>query len=110
MVHEMSTFDSWIRNVEQRTDGTELVQAFGIIARDAAETYGARLWFTGILGRRWSYIGGYRSEAPTALPVKRISLGADIGLVADDWGTFSSCECARLLGFLRDLVSFERRS
>ena len=109
MVHETSTFDSWIRNVEQSTHGTELVQALDIIARDAAETYGARLWFAEILGRRWSYMGGYRSEAPTELPAKRISLGADIGLIADDWGTFSSCECARLLGFLRHLVALERR-
>ncbi|MCK4374016.1 MAG: hypothetical protein KAX19_01770 [Candidatus Brocadiae bacterium] len=109
MVHETSTFDSWIRNVEQSTDGTELVQALDVIATDAAETYGARLWFAEVLGRRWSYIGGYRSEAPTELAVKRISLGADIGLVADDWGAFSSCECTRLLGFLRDLVSLKRR-
>jgi len=81
---ETSTFDGWLRGLEEATRGRELARALDIVAQRAAEAFDARLWFVRILGRRWSYVAGYRSQTPTGSPMERIHLGdGDFGLVSD---------------------------
>ena len=105
---ETSTFDHWLRMIETTTHGLPLVAALDAVAQRAAEAFGARLWFVEILGRRWSYIAGQRSERPAASAVERIHLGGNIGLVSDNWGMLLSHESSRLVALLHQLVSSEQ--
>ena len=108
MEQETSTFDHWLRAIEPTTHGLPLVAALEAVAQRAAEAFGARLWFVEILGRRWSYIAGQRSERPAASAIVRIPLGGDIGLVSDNWGMLAGPERSRLVARLRQLVSSEQ--
>ena len=109
-VPETSTFDNWLKALEEATHGPELVRALDVVAQLAAESFGARLWFVRILGRRWSYIAGYRSQTPAAPPMERIPLGdGDFGLVSEGWGTLSSDERRRLITFLGEMVALGRQ-
>ena len=108
-VKETSTFDGWLRGLEEATRGRELARALDIVAQRAAEAFDARLWFVRILGRRWSYLAGYRSQTPTASPIERICLGdGDFGLVSEDWGRLSNEQRQRLITFLGEMVARAR--
>jgi len=109
MVQETSTFDAWLKALEEATRGLELVRSLDVVARVAAEAFGARLWFVEILGRRWSYIAGQRSDAPVESLIERIPLRGNIGLVSDDWGTLPGDKRARLIAFLGEMVSLGRQ-
>jgi len=103
---ETSTFDGWLRGLEVATRGLEVVRALDLVAQFAAEAFGARLWFVRILGRRWSYVAGYRSQTPAGSPMERIPLGdGNFGLVSEDWGRLSSGERRRLIAFLGEMVA-----
>ena len=105
-VQETSTFDNWLKALEGATRGPELVRALDVVAQLAAEAFGARLWFVKILGRRWSYVAGCRSQAPAGSPMERIPLGdGNFGLVSEDWGRLSSEERRRLIAFLGEMVA-----
>ena len=105
-VPETSTFDNWLKALDRATRGAELVQALDIVAQLAAEAFGARLWFVRILGRRWSYVAGYRSQTPAGAPIERIPLGdRNFGLVSEGWGRLSSEERRRLIAFLGEMVA-----
>ena len=106
---ETSTFDAWLRGLQEATHGLQLVRALDLVAQLAAEAFGARLWFVRILGRRWSYLAGYRSQTPTASPIERICLGdGDFGLVSEDWGRLSNEQRQRLITFLGEMVARAR--
>ena len=103
---ETSTFDNWLKALEVATRGFELVRALDAVAQFAAEAFGARLWFVRILGRRWSYVAGYRSQTLAGSPMKRIPLGdGNFGLVSEGWGKLSSEERRRLIAFLGEVVA-----
>jgi hypothetical protein len=108
MEQETSTFEPWLRTVGPTTRGLPLADALDVVAQRAAEAFGARLWFVEILGRRWSYVAGQRSERPAAAAIERIRLGGNIGLVSDDWGMLMGHESSRLVAFLRQLVASEQ--
>jgi len=100
-----STFDAWLRTVENATGGLQRAQAFSVVARLAVESFRARLWFVEIFGRRRSYFAGCRSQTPAGVPIERIPLGSDVRLLSDDWGSLSGEDRARLIVFLRELAS-----
>jgi len=105
-VKETSTFDGWLRGLEEATHGLVLVRALDVVAQLAAEAFGARLRFIRILGRRWSYVAGYRSQTPAGSPMERIHLGdGDFGLVSENWGRLSNEERQRLITFLGEMVA-----
>ena len=109
MEQETSTFDDWIGTIEEATRGLELGQALDVVAQRAMEAFGARLWFVRILGRRWSYIAGHRSQTPASAPIARIPLGdGNFGLVSEGWGGLSIEERRRLIAFLGEMVAQER--
>ena len=106
MEQETSTFDRWIKTIEETTRGLELVRALDVVAQLAAKAFGARLWFVKILGRRWSYVAGYRSQTPGGSSVERILLSdGNFGLVSESWGALSSEERRRLIAFLGEIVA-----
>ena len=109
-VQETPTFDNWLKALEGAARGPELVQALDVIAQRAMETFGARLWFVRILGRRWSYVAGYRSQTPAGAPMERIRLGdGNLGLVSEGWGRLSNEERVRLIAFLGEMVAPRRQ-
>ena len=105
MVPETCTFDGWLGTVGEAARGLELARALDVVAQLAGKEFDARLRFVKILGRRWSYVAGYRLQTPAAPLIDRISLGGGVGLVADSWGTLSGSARARLLAFLGKMVS-----
>ena len=109
-VPETSTFDRWLGNVAEATRGRELPRSLNVVAELAAERFDARLRFVRIHGRRWSYVAGCRSQTPASSHTERIPLGGSIGLVSDCWGTLAGSARARLLDFLREMVSLGRQA
>ena len=109
-VQETPTFDSWLRGLEVATRGLEHVRALDVVAQLAAEAFGTRLWFVRILGQRWSYVAGYRSQAPVGSPMERIPFrGGNFGLVSENWGRLSSEKRLRLIAFLAEMVAPRRQ-
>ena len=105
MASGTSIFDGWLESLGQATAGRDLSVALDVVSSQAAGAFGARLWFAQILGRRWSYIAGLKSERPSRRGATQIRLSAGIGLVAESWGELSPGEQERLRVFLDRLVT-----
>lgn len=108
MENGTSIFNDWLESLGQMTAGRDLYVALDVISSRAEETFGARIWFTQMLGRRWSYIAGLRSERPTWSDTAKFPLAAGIGLVAESWGELSLQEQDRLRVFLERLIVSKR--
>lgn len=104
MVNGISTFDDWLESLGRATAGRALPVALDLVSSQVAESFGARIWFARILGRRWSYIAGLRSERPSRHGTAQIRISTGIGLVAEGWGELSPREQDRLQAFLEHLV------
>jgi hypothetical protein len=104
MASGTSIFNGWLESLGQATAGRDLRVALDVVSSQVAETFGARIWFAQILGRRWSYIAGLKSERPSRHQAAQIRLSAGIGLVAESWGEMSPKEQGRLQAFLERLV------
>lgn len=87
------------------TAGEDLLARLEIFTARAQERYGARFWFARVLGRRWSYLAGPRSERPGAEGTVRIPLGSGIGLVVESWGELPPGERVRLKTLAERLVA-----
>lgn len=100
MGKEIFVFENWLKKLESITASKELKEALQIIAQEAFERFGARMWFAEILGKRWSHIAGCGGDFPT--PPEQILLTPRFGLVAEAWGSLSEKET--FLSFLRNLL------
>lgn len=100
MGKEIFVFENWLKKLESITASKELKEALQIIAQEAFERFGARMWFAEILGKRWSHIAGCGGDFPA--PPEQILLTPRFGLVAEAWG--SLCEKEAFLSFLRNLL------
>ena len=106
MAPETPTFSNWLKALEEATRGSELAQALEVVAQLAARAFGARLWFVKILGQRWSYVAGCRSQTPVGFHMERIPLGdGDFGLVSEGWGRLPREKRRRLIAFLGEMVA-----
>jgi hypothetical protein len=103
-----STFNDWLESLDHAAAGRDLHVALDIISSQAEQAFRARIWFAQMLGRRWSYIAGLRSERPAWSETAKIPLADGIGLVAESWGELSVLERDRLRDFLDRLVVFKR--
>jgi len=103
-----STFDDWLESVGQAASGRDLHVALDIISSRAERAFETRIWFAQLLGRRWSYLAGLKSERPAWSQAQKIPLTAGIGLVAESWGELSVREQERLKVFLVRLVASKR--
>lgn len=100
-----STFEDWLQSLSRTTAGEDLLARLEVLASRAGERCGARFWFARVLGRRWSYIAGHRSERPGDAVTVRFSLGSGIGLVVESWGGLPPAERDRLKFFLESMVA-----
>jgi len=103
-----STFDDWLELVGQAAATRDLHVSLDMISSQAEQAFGTRIWFAQLLGRRWSYLAGLKSERPAWSQAQKIPLTAGIGLVAESWGELSVREQERLKRFLERLVVFKR--
>lgn len=103
-----SISDGWLESLGHTAAGRDLHVALDIISSLAGEAFGARIWFAQILGRRWSYMAGLRSERPAGSEAAKIPLADGIGLVAESWGELSLQDQDRLRAFLERLVGSRR--
>jgi hypothetical protein len=110
MERETSGFDRWLFTIEAVTRELPLVSSLERVSRFAEETFGARVWFAEILGKRLSFVAGDMGDHPTQWPVVCIPLNGKLGLVSDNWGTLSEPEQAKLIAFLEALANSRQRS
>ena len=103
-----STFDDWLESIGCMSAERDLNVVLDVISSQAERAFGMRIWFAQVLGRRWSYIAGLRSERPTWSETAKIPLAAGIGLVAESWGELSLQEQDRLRASLDRLVGSKR--
>lgn len=100
----ISTFDGWLESVGRMAAGRDLHAALEVISSQARQAFGARIWFAQVLGRRWSYIAGLRSQRPACYEAQKVPLAAGVGLVAESWSKLPLEQQARLRAFLERLV------
>jgi hypothetical protein len=105
---EISDFDIWLEKLDARTRDLGFTETLGLVAQIAHKTYGIRLWFAEILGRRWSYIAGEHGSEPTASSVISFHLNERIAVLSDTWRRLPKKAQARLIAFLRDLVPLKQ--
>jgi hypothetical protein len=99
-----SIFKVWLESLAYAVAGRDLHVALDVVSTQAEQAFGTRIWFARILGRRWSYIAGLKSERPTWSETHKVPLADGIGLVAEGWGELSLQEQERLKAFLDRLV------
>ena len=109
-VKEISDFDNWLDNLNERTKDLGFTETLGAVAKIACETYGVRLWFVEILGRRRSYIAGEHGNEPTTSSVIPFHLEDHIAVLSDSWECLPKNAQARLVAFLRDVVHLKHEN
>ena len=98
-------FETWLQDATRQTREPGLDVAFDVVARLAADAFGARLWFVEVFGKRWSYIAGSAPDEPPRSELSQVPLGAGLALVSDGWGRLPAPHRDRLVAFLRQLVA-----
>lgn len=97
MAKEISTSE-----LSKKIEGENLIDKLSYMTEFIKEKYGTSIWFTEILGKRWSYIAG---KKPTSfLPPERIRLNEYYGVVSDGWKKIPPQEKRALLAFLKRIV------
>jgi hypothetical protein len=107
-VKGISDFDIWLEKLHAQTRDLGFTEALGVVAQIARATYGVRLWFVEILGRRWSYIAGEHGNQPTTSSVIPFHLNERIAVLSDTWGCLPKRAQARLVAFLKNLARLKQ--
>ena len=97
MAKETSTSE-----LSKKIEGKNLIDKLSYITEFIKEKYGTNVWFTEILGKRWSYIAGERPAS--SLPPECIKLNEHYGAVSDGWKKIPPQEKRALLAFLKRIV------
>jgi len=101
----ISIFDDWLMSINQRVRASrKLDDTLHIIATEAERFFGIRIWFARVMGRRWSYVAGTKSDQPSRNDRWKSGLDAGIGMTVESWGVLSSQQQERLKVFLNMLV------
>lgn len=106
MENETCAFEIWIRSIQEMCSPQMPDEVLNRIAQEIERRYGAKLWFTEILGKRWSYRAGARQDFP-ASPLHHIILTSRLGMVAEGWEQIPEKDRIFLLSFLRDYLGRE---
>ena len=104
MVSGTSIFEAWLDSLACAVAGRDFHVALDVVSAQAEQAFGARIWFAKIMGRRWSYVAGLRSEQPAWSETRKIPLSNGIGLVVEGWGELSPQEQDRLMALFDRLV------
>ncbi|MDD5723162.1 MAG: hypothetical protein PHY29_05410 [Syntrophales bacterium] len=74
------------------------------MAQRIQETYGVKVRFAEIMGRRWSYIAGRKEDGISLFPSRRIELTDRFGLVSDGWENILADEREAIVSSLRETI------
>lgn len=88
--------------LQKDTEKEGLVPALGRVASAVFKRYGVRVWFSEILGKRWSYIAGEGGDTPLSLT--QFVLSPRLGMTAEGWNRIPQKEGEVLLSFLRNFA------
>ena len=100
------SFDQWLIALEFAVHQSKLEQGLQTTAARARDAFGAVIWFVEIFGRRWSYIAGMRTQkkeddGTDTFTARKITLGHGLGMVVVNWGTMTTAQQARLIGWVK---------
>lgn len=101
MEKETSIFKA--EELRLKEEKTSIVAKFNEIAEFVKEKYGANIWFVKILGKRHSYIAGYREES--FFPPEVVYLNERYAIVSDDWERIGEKE--EILSMIKILIPEE---
>ncbi len=62
---ETCEFEKWLEQIEEKIKELPVEEKLEIIAEEIYSRYDARVWFSEISGKRWSYIAGWGGYDPT---------------------------------------------
>ena len=62
---ETCEFEKWLEQIEEKIKELPVEEKLEIIAEEIYSRYDARVWFSEISGKRWSYIAGWGGCDPT---------------------------------------------
>lgn len=102
MEKETCAFEKWLEALQKGTEEEDLIPILGQIASAVFKRYGVRVWFSEILGKRWSHIAGEGGDTPLSLT--QFVLSPRLGMTAEGWNRIPKKEGEALLSFLRNLV------
>jgi len=80
-----------------------------LISMFASRDFGARVWFAEVLGRRWSYTAGLKTDHPGMAGMDREMVRPGLGLVCNCWGSLSGGDRDAFLAAVRRLVATEEK-
>ena len=100
------SFDQWLIALEFAVHQSKLEPGLQTTAARARDAFGAVIWFVEIFGRRWSYIAGMRIpkievDVADTCAARKIILGHGLGMVVANWGTMTTAQQARLIGWVK---------
>lgn len=78
---ETCEFEQWLKQIEQKVNKLPVEEKLEVIAEEIYSRYGARAWFSEILGKRWSHIAGWGGYDPT--PVRQVVLLPRYGITVE---------------------------
>ena len=53
---ETYEFEKWLEQIEEKVQGLSREEKLEVIAEEIYSRYGVRVWFSEVLGKRWSHI------------------------------------------------------
>ncbi len=86
----------------RETYTSEFLEKLSLISKEVKEKFGVTVWFAEILGKRWSYIAGEKSD-DIFMPPERIKLSERLGAVVE-FDEISDEELEEIVKFLREKV------
>jgi len=81
-VKETYEFEKWVEQIEEKIKGLSREEKLEVIAEEIYSRYGVRVWFSEVLGKRWSHIAGWGGYDPT--PVHRVLLSPRYGMTIEE--------------------------
>ena len=95
---ETCEFEKWLEQIEEKIKELPVEEKLEIIAEEIYSRYDARVWFSEISGKRWSYIAGWGGYDPT--PVHQVLLSSRYGMTIEEV-RIPEAEGEALLSFLK---------
>ena len=99
---ETYEFEKWLEQIEEKVQGLYREEKLEVIAEEIYSRYGVRVWFSEILGKRWSHIAGWGGYDPT--PIHQILLSPRYGVTIGG-DEIPEAEREALLSFIKKELS-----
>ena len=95
---EICEFENWLEQIEEKVKKRSVEEKLEVIAEEIYSRYGVRVWFSEVLGKRWSHIAGWGGYDPT--PIHQILLSPRYGVTIEG-DEIPEVEREALLSFIK---------